>query len=373
MSNFFSGSKWAQTYAKKSLPVLVSFADAHATTTYTELASILLADKNYAHPLMSALGRLGYALRSLNEAAPAELGKIPPIQLLVCNQKTGRPGNLALGFLGFKRSETDKMSKLQLDTVVSAAHQKIFEYPHWNLVLRALNLKPLTLKLPAARNILPKISQLEKHSAGEGKEHKRLKLFLAENPERIGIQWNGFGDTELLLLSGDRLDVSFRDDGQWIAVEVKPEHSPVADLVRGIFQCIKYKAILSAQLRYESMAGEDSLIKKDPRVILACAAPLSPELNALAKRLRIEVKTGITVPQGFTPKPRAPQNHTDTIKPYGLLHSEQEPHGRNLERSARDHRRDLRRSETRLPVPLHRTRRHPMQDRAKPSSLGHVH
>jgi hypothetical protein len=212
MSDYFAGSDWSQIYAKKALPVLVNFSESHRATTYTELAKIVLGDKKYGHPLMSALGRLGRALESLNKAEPKKCGKLPPIQLLVCNQKTGRPGNLGLNFLGYKKSETDKMSKALLDTIVSSAHQNIFEYPRWQYVLKALGLKPVTLKLPAPESILPKIRELERHTTGEGEEHQRLKLFLARNPKRIGIQWKSNGDTERLLLSGDRLDISFRDD-----------------------------------------------------------------------------------------------------------------------------------------------------------------
>jgi len=301
MSDYFAGSGWSQTYAKKAVPVLVNLAESHRATAYTELAKILLGDKKYGHPLMSALGRLGHALESLNEAQPQKFGEIPPIQLLVCNQRTGRPGNLGLNFLGYKKSETDKMSKALLDTVVSRAHQNIFEYPRWQHVLKALGLKPVTLKLPTPESILPKIRELERHSTGEGAEHERLKLFLAQKPKRIGIQWRSHGDTEYFLLSGDRLDISFRDDRRWIAVEVKGKHSPLADLVRGIFQCVKYKVILATQLRYEALGGQAHLQRTIPRVVLACGAPLPTELLTFAKSLDIEVKSGILVPENFVP------------------------------------------------------------------------
>jgi hypothetical protein len=237
----------------------------------------------------------------LNAAEPKKFGKIPPIQLLVCNETTGRPGNLGLNFLGYKKSETDKMSKALLDTIVLRAHRTVFEYPHWQLVLRALGLKPVTLNLPAPETILPKIGELEQHPTGEGDEHEKLKLFLAENPKTIGIQWNGNCDIERLLLSGDRLDISFRNDKKWIAVEVKGKHSPIADLVRGIFQCLKYKVILAAQLRYEALEGKVHLHRTTPRVILACGAPLPTELLAFAKSIDVEIRAGISVPDNFVP------------------------------------------------------------------------
>ncbi len=54
-------------------------------------------------------------------------------------------------------------------------------------------------------------------------------------------------DVEHILPSGDRLDVYFECiDGSRVAVEVKPSISDDSDITRGIFQCIKYKAILEA-------------------------------------------------------------------------------------------------------------------------------
>jgi hypothetical protein len=301
MSDYFSGSEWARENAQRALPVLVNLAESGKATTYTELARTLLGDEKYGHPLMSALGRLGHALETLNETEPKKFGKIPPIQLLVCNKKTGRPGNLGLNFLGFKKSETDKMSSALLNTIVSDAHRRIFAYPNWRYVLKALGLKPLTLKLPAPESVLPKIRQLERHSAGEGDEHKRLKLFLAQNPEKIGINWKSFGDIEEFLLSGDRLDVSFRDEKRWIALEVKGSQSPLADLVRGVFQCVKYKVIMTAQLRYEALVGQSHLPRMGLRVILACGASIPTELQKFAESLDVEMRSGISVPEDFIP------------------------------------------------------------------------
>jgi hypothetical protein len=147
----------------------------------------------------------------------------------------------------------------------------------------------------------PKIRELEGYTAGEGEEHERLKSFLVQNPNRIGIQWKTNGDTERLLLSGDRLDISFRDDRRWIAVELKGKHSPPADLVRGIFQCVKYKVILAAQLRYEALGGQINLQRTIPRVVLACGAPLPTELLTFANSLNLEVRSGISVPEDFVP------------------------------------------------------------------------
>jgi len=265
----------------------------------------MFRDKKYAHPLMSALGRLGEALESLNRSNPERFGTIPQIQLLVCNKKTGRPGNLALGFLGFPKAKTDRMTKQQLDTIVSATHGRSFKYRRWPYVLKALGLKPVPLKLPPPESILPKISEIERRARGEGEDHKRLKLFLAENPKKIGVRSKSKGDTEVLLLSGDRLDVSFRSGEQWIAVEVKGENSPEADLVRGIFQCVKYKIVMATQLRYEALSSGSYLQLADPKVIFACACAVPAALRKFAQPLNIEIRSDLVVPDWFKPNKEA--------------------------------------------------------------------
>jgi hypothetical protein len=297
--NYFPGSRWSATNAQKVLPILVDFAGNHEKTTYTDLSRLMFRDKKYAHPLMSALGRLGEALESLNSSNPRGFGEIPPIQLLVCNKKTGRPGNLALAFLDFPKAETDRMTKQQLDAIVSVAWEKSFRYEKWPHVLKSLGLKPVGLKLPPPESILPKISAIERRATGEGEEHKRLKLFLSENPKKIGVQSKGNGDTEVLLLSGDRLDVSFRSSEHWIAVEVKGQNSPEADLIRGVFQCAKYKAIMAEQLRYESLSSGDYAPVVAPRVILACGRTVPVELRKFAQPLNIEIRSNLVVPESF--------------------------------------------------------------------------
>ena len=302
MDSYFTGSDWARENAKKALPILVNFAENRRPTTYTELAKILFGDEKFAFPLMSVLGRLGKSLELLSQKERKKLGKIPPIQLIVCNRKTGRPGNLSLSFLEVRKSVADTMSKSTLDLLVRGAHQKVFDYTRWQEVLSMLNLQPSTLNLPTSAEVLPEIGEIEQHHRGEGEEHERLKLFLAENPEKIGIQWKGKGDIEKLLLSGDRLDVSFRSHTQWIAVEVKGKNSPEADLIRGTFQCVKYKFIMVAQLRSEALSERKFEQLAIPKAILACGCPVPTELCEFAKSFDIEIKPNLVVPKEFAPR-----------------------------------------------------------------------
>ncbi|WP_233418111.1 hypothetical protein [Vibrio cholerae] len=48
--------------------------------------------------------------------------------------------------------------------------------------------------------------------------------------------------------SGDSVDVMFSYRKQMVAVEVKSRISDVADINRGLFQCVKYQAVTEAML-----------------------------------------------------------------------------------------------------------------------------
>lgn len=83
---------------------------------------------------------------------------------------------------------------------------------------------------------------------GEGEHHLQLKEFIYNNPQFIGIRDYVKKEMEHIILSGDRLDVWFKmADGSEIAIEVKSKISSDADILRGLYQCVKYKAILNAE------------------------------------------------------------------------------------------------------------------------------
>ena len=97
---------------------------------------------------------------------------------------------------------------------------------------------------------------------GEGDSHKELKEYIFNNPNVIGIEEYTEKETEHILLSADRIDVWFKlADGSCVAVEVKSHKSTEADILRGIFQCVKYKAIMDAEDKvHRSEASNSSIL-----------------------------------------------------------------------------------------------------------------
>lgn len=109
---------------------------------------------------------------------------------------------------------------------------------------------------------------------GESKEHRALRLWTMENPDKVDSRFaSAIAETEFDLLSGDRVDVMLRHNVKWIALEVKSRRSNEADYLRGIYQCVKYRAVLEAmdmrQLAQSKLGDRHSPLK-DRKLVEAC-------------------------------------------------------------------------------------------------------
>jgi hypothetical protein len=119
-------------------------------------------------------------------------------------------------------------------------------------------------------------------AGGESEDHRRLKDYVARNPQLFGLPANAVGETEYPLPSGDSVDVLFGDQDEWVAAEVKSKISPEADIVRGIFQCIKYRAVIEA---YQASVG----LPQGIRSILVLEGALPDNLVSLKNMLGVKV------------------------------------------------------------------------------------
>jgi hypothetical protein len=165
--------------------------------------------------------------------------------------------------------------------IVQAELQRIFAYPRWREILDVFSLKPVetdfAVIVAAARLI---------RGGGESEAHKRLKHFVANNPDIVGLAAGTKVETEYTLLSGDCLDVSFTKKTLWVVVEVKSRTSNEADLARGLFQCVKYLAVMEAILIATSRPA-------NARALLVVEGKLSQRLVALKNKLGVEVIEGV--------------------------------------------------------------------------------
>ena len=194
---------------------------------------------------------------------------VPLIQALVINKSSKRPG---AGFAIFAPDEKD------FDQATwRRLRDEVWDFPDWGEVLDALELSRAVVELPP-------VDEISAHGGGgEGAEHKRLKEAVSVNP-----QWSGLpnslspGKVEASLYSGDSLDVLFSDSNRRIAVEVKGASAPVGEVIRGLFQCVKYEAVLDAEAR---VAGS----RADCEAVLALGGSFPGELTPLRHTLGVRV------------------------------------------------------------------------------------
>jgi hypothetical protein len=266
------GEELYQERARRALPILVRQAFAGEPLYYKQLADEL----GMPNPrnLNYVLGSIGKSLMELGDSWKEQ---IPPIQCLVINQTDELPGE---GFAWFMPSKTDwkGASKRQKKTFVQTVMQQIYAYPKWRLVLRALELDPVEQNYS---EIMEKASIFR--AGGESPDHLALKEFVKNNPTVVGIAKRyGPGISEKGIPSGDRIDVFFEAGQEWVGVEVKSAVSNEADIVRGLFQCVKYRAVLNAML----IAEQRDI---DARSILVLENTLPANLLSLKNMLGIEV------------------------------------------------------------------------------------
>ena len=270
-AEFARGAKKYQRRARTALPILVRQAKAHQTMFYGELAHEM-----GIHPriLNYPLDLIGRALQDLGRRWDRQ---VPLIQALVINRSSGCPGE---GFAVFAPDPKDfeRATRRGRRLIVDSMLKEVFTFPDWDQVLD-------TFELPRAPMVeLPPTDEISAHGGGgEGAEHKCLKEAVSVNPQWVGLP-NSLspGEVEGSLYSGDSLDVLFLDSNRRIAVEVKGASAPVSEVIRGLFQCVKYEAVLDAQAR---VAGS----QQDCEAVLALGGSFPNELTPLRHTLGVKV------------------------------------------------------------------------------------
>jgi hypothetical protein len=258
-------------------------AHAGAKIYYAELAGEL--GMSNPRTLNFPLGSIGTALELLSRDWKQE---IPQIQCLVVNQATDLPGE-GVGWFVRDIGEFKGLPLRKRQAIVDAVLAKVFAYPRWNKILDAFGLEPATTGYNAV------IESAAKYQAGgESEMHKALKRYVAKNPRVVDLPIRaGVGEVEYPLPSGDSIDVFFSYASVRTAVEVKSRVSDHADTVRGLFQCVKYRAILKA-----CVAAENS--DDWTEAVLVVEGGLPDNLRALRNILDVKVVENVC---GVDPPP----------------------------------------------------------------------
>lgn len=258
---------------RKMIPILVRWAkQGLMTKTYDDLI------KELGYTRFSGIGRQLGNIDDVFERFEKMSGeKIPTLNALVKSKSTQLPSP---GF-SYVYTSYDNMSEGEKRIFVMGLNKEAIEFEKWDWVLSSLGLTPSVIEIAEDEEAIR--SGMFYGTGGEGENHKKLKEYIYNHPETIGVHDFKMRKMEYILLSGDRLDVYFElNDGSKIAVEIKPSTSPDADVMRGLFQCVKYKSILDAE---DKIHG----VKPNNSALLVIGGELSFENQKVKETLGISV------------------------------------------------------------------------------------
>ena len=275
-SDLLDGNKLYIERARLALPILVRQAKAGEPIYYSDLAEEL--GMSNPRNLNYVLGAIGNALEAL--AKREKSTKIPVINCLVINKTDNLPGEGISWFIDKKNFE--KLTKNQKRETVKQILTEIYLYPNWDLVLKELGLSPV--KSNFSTKFRSEILKWKKKygSGGESQSHKVFKEYLAHHPEIFGLELDLVGVTEYVLPSMDTIDVLFDNKRDKVGIEAKSIISDTPDILRGLFQCVKYKALIEAEQKVNDLIP-------DCQVVLALEGEFPRELIPIRNLLGIEI------------------------------------------------------------------------------------
>jgi hypothetical protein len=184
-----------------------------------------------------------------------------------------------IGWFITDKNSFAKLPRKQQRTILDIELQKIYDYRRWRDVLQHLGME---YNSNHDYSLLLKASS-QRHGSGESPYHKQFKEYISKNPQILGLpKSDGIGEVEKYLSSGDVADILFVHGKDWIIAEAKSKISDTADIYRGLYQCVKYRAVAEA---FQSEKG----LQPSCRVVLVLEKEFPVELIELKNLLGIEV------------------------------------------------------------------------------------
>jgi hypothetical protein len=281
------GNLTADEYARKALPMLVAHVlrqqdGVMVPITYRRIAELLGRRNKHGDPwargLGFVLGRVTALIDGTRDRLPDAAPFLTSIVVLSSGPNVGLPDKGVSGvWPGYEAmSRDEKRAKL------SAEFQRVLAYgSRWNDVLRLAGLP--AIEPPVDPGGEPVSGGW---GGGESEAHFALKHYVRDHPELVGAGPDWEAKVEYALRSADELDVMFKSNRTWIGVEVKSRISEgnAADYERGIYQVVKYRAVLEAQALADFPDGQPEI-----RVVLLLERELPAAYRALATQLRVTV------------------------------------------------------------------------------------
>ena len=261
---------------------LIHAAKSRRTMTYGQVKRRLESECGFGDIFTVRIGRVaGAAMDRILEHSP----RAPLLNVLLVQADTRLPGSGAAEYLARRNRGKhwlrgkDAHRHADWRSVVEHEARKVYAYTRWDKVYRQI----YRCRLPdAAAKPAGKDKVGTRAGGGEGPNHRALRLRVLKEPGlvRRGLRAEDAA-TEFELPSGDRVDVVAFAPERTAAIEVKSRDSDWADLHRGVYQCVKYRAVLEAQDIRRNPVVESWLVTE---------VPLPNDLKALARLLDIRTR-----------------------------------------------------------------------------------
>ena len=277
-----------------AMRMLIAVALDGTTATYGDIKEMLERDADFSTIFATRIGMVaGSLMNRIQQVEP----NAPLINVLVVNQEDRQPSKGAGGYMGRRYGEKrlleDKAKKnypkLWKNTFDRAA-QEVYQVSkkEWAALYKKAFGKALPAnKIKQARAERQKGTEQDGlktgrayGKGGEGPFHKSLRLWVKDNPQEIRRSFAGAAtETESDLDSGDRIDALYRCSDRIVVLEVKSRISNEIDMKRGVYQCVKYRAVRQAM---------DVRDKPLIEAYLVTETPISGEISALLKLHKIK-------------------------------------------------------------------------------------
>jgi hypothetical protein len=237
---------------------LVAAALDNSFVTYGEAKRRL--EQEVGFDKIARAGRTGHTAGSMVDKMLASDPRAPLLNVLLVEQATELPSDGAGSYLASRFQQPELRGK-NAKTLYPDLWRRTFDQAagevyatteeEWQRLFYGVYREPLNAEQinfeRERRKRGTEEDGLRYGRTGEGPNHKALRLWVYENPGAIRRKFAGaLTETEVILDSADRVDVVFKLQDQVLAIEVKSRDSNTVDLRRGVFQCIKYRAVLEA-------------------------------------------------------------------------------------------------------------------------------
>ncbi len=269
---------------------LIAVALDGSTITYGDVKEKLEKEESFSTVFATRIGLVaGELMHKLQSVEP----NAPLINVLVVNQEDRQPSKGAGSFMANRfgnerlraKSAKKRYPKLWKRSFERAAGE-VYEYSEkdWADLYRRVFKRRLTIdNIEHERKERQQGSEKDGfqygRGGGEGPFHKALRLWVTDNPQAVRRGFAGArAETEVDLDSGDRIDAVYYCADQTIVLEVKSRISNEVDLKRGVYQCIKYRAVKKAM-----DVRDDAIVE----AYLVTENDIPGEIAALLKRHKI--------------------------------------------------------------------------------------